>query len=70
MRERRSGQLVETVIKALLAGEEAGGDARGNLSAAIVASGYGVDIDLRVDYATNPARELIRKYYMIHGVRG
>ncbi len=66
LKEEREENLVETVLKALLAGEEAGGDARGDLSAALLASGYGVDINLRIDRAANPVKELAKKYHIVY----
>jgi uncharacterized Ntn-hydrolase superfamily protein len=66
--QRSSGDLAERLIKALLAGEEAGGDSRGKQSAALLVvkenGGYGgFDdryIDLRVDDHPSPGKELQR----------
>jgi len=60
--EKSRGDIIDIVLEALLAGEKAGGDARGNLSASIVAAGYGVGLSLRVDESKHPVRELIKKY--------
>jgi uncharacterized Ntn-hydrolase superfamily protein len=62
------GELAERLLQALEAGEEAGGDARGRQSAAILvcrkSGGYGGFngryIDLRVDDHTSPVGELRR----------
>jgi uncharacterized Ntn-hydrolase superfamily protein len=64
------GSLAERLLKALLAGEEAGGDSRGKQSAALLivkeGGGYGgkIDkyIDLRVDDHQEPVRELFRLF--------
>lgn len=66
--EASSGPLAERLVSALRAGEEAGGDARGPLSAAlIVVDRYGQNtdrtaptIDVRIDEHTDPLGELGR----------
>jgi uncharacterized Ntn-hydrolase superfamily protein len=66
--QKTEGTLAERLLKALLAGEEAGGDSRGKQSASLLVvkegGGYGGNhdryIDLRVDDHTEPVRELIR----------
>ncbi|MGM0902850.1 MAG: DUF1028 domain-containing protein [Bacillota bacterium] len=65
-----SGSLAERLLAALNAGQEAGGDSRGQQSAALLvvkeAGGYGGYndryIDLRVDDYSEPIKELIRIY--------
>jgi uncharacterized Ntn-hydrolase superfamily protein len=61
------GPLARRLLAALLAAQAAGGDRRGQQSAALIvarrAGGYGgadVAVDLRVDDATEPLRELER----------
>jgi uncharacterized Ntn-hydrolase superfamily protein len=64
--ERASGPLAERMIEALRAGQRAGGDRRGQESAAVVVAkpggGYGGThdryIDLRVDHHDQPIEEL------------
>lgn len=66
--ESASGRLPERLLAALVAGEEAGGDARGRMSAALlVVDGErrddatdGVLVDLRVDAHDEPLDELAR----------
>lgn len=66
--QKESGDLSDRLLKALLAGEEAGGDSRGKQSAGILVvkegGGYGgFDdryMDLRVDDHHDPVRELMR----------
>ena len=66
--ERTDGDFVTRLLSALDAGQEAGGDARGKQSAALLVvregGGYGGDneraVDLRVDDHPDPIRELIR----------
>ena len=68
--ESTSGRPSERIISALEAGHEAGGDRRGDRSAAILVVGehpeFGLDFDailnLRVDYSEEPVSEL-RKLY-------
>ena len=68
--ETTKGELVDKLLAALLAGDEAGGDRRGKQSAAIIVvrekGGYGgfTDryVDLRVDDHDEPVRELIRLF--------
>ncbi|WP_246629112.1 DUF1028 domain-containing protein [Mesobacillus maritimus] len=65
-----SGSLAERLLAALHAGQEAGGDSRGQQSAALLVvkegGGYGGYndryIDLRVDDHPEPIKELIRVY--------
>lgn len=60
--ENSEGELSERLLKALEAGEEAGGDNRGRLSAALVVSGKRErpypSLNLRVDFSPNPVKEL------------
>ncbi|MBS4174134.1 DUF1028 domain-containing protein [Bacillus sp. FJAT-49736] len=66
------GTLAERLLKALNAGQAAGGDSRGMQSAALLVvkekGGYGGYndrfIDLRVDEHPDPINELIRIYYL------
>lgn len=66
--ETTKGELVDKLLAALKAGDDAGGDRRGKQSAAIIVvrekGGYGgyTDryVDLRVDDHKEPVRELIR----------
>ena len=68
--EGSTGNLSSRIISALEAGHEAGGDRRGDRSAAILIVGehpeFGIDFDvllnLRVDYSEDPLTEL-RKLY-------
>ena len=61
--ESSEGELAERLMKALEAGQEAGGDKRGKVSAALVVAsqkGTGPILDLRVDKHPDPVRELRR----------
>ena len=71
--ESTKGELVDKLLAALKAGDDAGGDKRGKQSAAIIVlrpcGGYGgciegVDkyVDLRVDDHPEPVKELIRLF--------
>jgi uncharacterized Ntn-hydrolase superfamily protein len=68
--EETSGTLAERLLKALDAGQDAGGDSRGMQSASLLVvkdkGGYGGYndryIDLRVDEHPDPIKELIRIY--------
>jgi uncharacterized Ntn-hydrolase superfamily protein len=68
--EETNGTLAERLLKALDAGQEAGGDSRGMQSASLLVvkdkGGYGGYndrfIDLRVDEHPDPIKELIRIY--------
>jgi uncharacterized Ntn-hydrolase superfamily protein len=68
--ESTEGPLVERMLAALAAGDEAGGDSRGRQSAAVIirqaGGGYGGNndrlIDLRVDDHPDPVTELQRLY--------
>jgi uncharacterized Ntn-hydrolase superfamily protein len=70
--EKTEGSLAERLLKALDAGQEAGGDSRGKQSAALLVvkeeGGYGGyndrAIDLRVDDHPDPIKELIRVYHL------
>lgn len=59
------GELVERILNALSAGHNAGGDLRGDKSAAIIIKGptpyspyYNTVMDIRVDYSENPIEDL------------
>jgi len=59
------GELAERLLKALEAGQEAGGDKRGRVSAALLVAGKGQEgnrpiLDLRVDEHHDPVKELRR----------
>jgi uncharacterized Ntn-hydrolase superfamily protein len=63
--ETTGGTLADRIMTALEAGQKAGGDRRGKISAAIVVlnevpgtSGYARNIDLRVDSSKDPVGEL------------
>jgi len=63
--ENSKGELAERLLKALEAGQDAGGDKRGRLSAALLVAGKEQRgtrpiLDLRVDEHPNPVEELIR----------
>lgn len=60
--------LAERLLRALSAGEEAGGDKRGKQAAAIVVHGVETyaDLDLRVDDHAEPIAELWRLYQVAH----
>jgi len=62
--ESSEGELAERLIKALEAGQEAGGDKRGMMSAALMVTsqkrGTSPILNLRVDEHQNPVRELRR----------
>lgn len=70
--EKTAGSLAERLLAALNAGQEAGGDSRGQQSAALLVvkekGGYGGFndryIDLRVDDHEEPIKELIRLFRM------
>ena len=67
--ENSEGELAERLLKALEAGQEAGGDKRGRMSAALVVVGREQRgnrpiLDLRVDEHPNPVRELRRIFEM------
>ncbi|TLS35809.1 DUF1028 domain-containing protein [Pseudalkalibacillus caeni] len=70
--EETEGPLSERLLKALDAGQEAGGDSRGKQSAALLIvkekGGYGGyndrAVDLRVDDHPEPIKELIRIYHL------
>ena len=57
--EDSTGSLAVRLLHAIQAGEEAGGDRRGILSAALVVAGEdGQAIDLRSDRSSNPIRDI------------
>jgi len=64
--ETSEGELEERLLRALEAGQKAGGDKRGKRSAALLAmkrpeyKGVRPSIDLRVDYHEDPVKELRR----------
>ena len=59
--ESENEKLAERLLKALEAGQEAGGDKRGKTSSALKVYGQnGKFIDLRVDFHENPVEELRR----------
>lgn len=60
--ERYKGNLAERLLNALEAGEKAGGDKRGIISAALIVTGKRSSVDLRVDIHSNPIGELRRLY--------
>lgn len=65
--EKSDGELSERLIRALEAGQKAGGDKRGKVSAALLVVGeIKIEtrpfLDLRVDEHQNPVRELRRIY--------
>jgi len=67
--ENSEGKLAERLLKALEAGQEAGGDKRGRMSAALLVVGREQRgnrpiLDLRVDEHPNPVRELRRIFEM------
>jgi len=66
--ETTKGKLAERLLKALEAGQEAGGDKRGRMSAALLVAGEQwisetrPVLDLRVDAHRDPVKELRRIY--------
>jgi len=66
--EKTTGKLAERLLKALEAGQEAGGDKRGRMSAALLVAGIQwmsetrPVLDLRVDVHDDPVVELRRIY--------
>ena len=54
------GNLVIKLLNALVAGEKAGGDRRGNNSSGIVVRGA-IEVEERVDSSSNPAKKLYKK---------
>jgi uncharacterized Ntn-hydrolase superfamily protein len=62
--DRSSGELGSRLVRALLAGDSAGGDREGKRSAAIVViapdefAPYGAALDLRVDFDGDPVAKL------------
>jgi len=67
--ENSEGEFAERLLEALEAGQEAGGDKRGRMSAALLVAdwehrGNRPILDLRVDEHPNPVRELRRIFDM------
>ena len=67
--ENSEGELAERLLKALEAGQEAGGDKRGRMSTALLVAGREQRgnrpiLDLRVDEHPNPVKELRRIFEM------
>jgi uncharacterized Ntn-hydrolase superfamily protein len=66
--EKHTGSLAERLLEALEAGQEAGGDKRGHMSAALKVvdkawiGGFRPVLDLRVDAHMEPVKELRRVY--------
>lgn len=61
--ESSKGELAERILKALKAGDEAGGDKRGKLSAALMVAGGKEEkpffsLAFRVDSSSNPVKDL------------
>ena len=54
--------LAERLLKALEAGQHAGGDRRGRASAALKVQGDNLHVDLRVDFDSDPVKKLRRIY--------
>jgi uncharacterized Ntn-hydrolase superfamily protein len=71
--EEEKGSLAERLLKALEAGQNAGGDRRGRLSAALLVADSRWTgssrplLDLRVDAHSNPVAELRRVYTVSRG---
>ena len=59
------GDLIIKLLKALVAGEKAGGDRRGNNSSGIVVKGA-IEIEERIDSSPNPAMKLYKKVLARH----
>jgi len=60
--ENSEGELAERLLKALEAGQEAGGDKRGRVSAALLVTEKRSILDLRVNEHPNPVGELRRTF--------
>ena len=54
--------LAERLLRALEAGQHAGGDRRGRTSAALKIQGDNLHVDLRVDFDSDPVKKLRRIY--------
>jgi uncharacterized Ntn-hydrolase superfamily protein len=68
--ETGAGSFAERIVKALVAGQEHGGDLRGRRSAALlVVSAADTGLDLRVDDHPDPLQELLRLTNLGHGYR-
>jgi len=71
--EAEKGNLAERLLKALEAGQEAGGDNRGRMSAALLVADKRWKsetrplLDLRVDAHPDPVKELLRVYAISRG---
>jgi len=63
------GDLAERLMKALEAGQGAGGDRRGKASAALLVVGDRPTMDLRVDRHSEPVRELRRMFEEFRGAQ-
>ena len=64
---RSQGPLGERLIRALAAGDAAGGQKTGRESAALLVrteDGWPIDIDLRVDHSVNPVADLLALFNM------
>lgn len=68
--EQSGGTLAERLLAALQAGQEAGGDRRGQQSAALLVVKEGINrfVDLRVDDHTEPIKELVRLFALHEGL--
>ena len=60
--EGSDGNLAERLMKALEAGDKAGGDRRGRMSAALLVAGNQPTLELRVDRHYDPVRKLRRMF--------
>ena len=61
--EKSEGEtLAERLLRALEAGQHAGGDRRGRASAALKVQGVNLHVDLKVDFDSNPVKKLRRIY--------
>src|SRR5262245_54763926 len=67
--EHAKGDFADRLLAALVAGERAGGDARGRMSAAMLVAGE-IAIDLRVDHHAEPVEELTRLSRVATAFRG
>jgi uncharacterized Ntn-hydrolase superfamily protein len=68
---KASGPLANRLMAALVAGDAAGGQKTGRESAALLVrtpEGFPMDVDLRVDHASDPVAEL-QKLYNMHSAR-
>jgi len=61
--EKSEGEtLAERLLRALEAGQHAGGDRRGRASAALKVQCDNLHVDLRVDFDSDPVKKLRRIY--------